>query len=78
MASADLMTRNLDRRVEVGFPISDERHKAFVLSYLEQQWDDHTKSRWIDLEGKNEYRQGKGREAQETLFELLEAHMKAL
>ena len=75
LASADLMTRNLDKRIEVAFPITDERHKLFLLDYLAAQWDDHTKARWITPEGNNDYREGDGEEAQEALFGLLGKHL---
>ncbi len=34
MSSADLMTRNMDKRVEVAWPIEDERLRSEVIGYL--------------------------------------------
>jgi polyphosphate kinase len=34
MGSADLMPRNLDRRVEVVFPVEDARHKDYVVRHV--------------------------------------------
>lgn len=34
LASADLMTRNLDRRIEIMFPIEDPEHKAYIIGHL--------------------------------------------
>lgn len=48
LASADWMERNLDRRVEVAFPILNERLKQEVLRFLELQWTDNMKARVLD------------------------------
>jgi len=48
LTSADLMTRNLDRRVEVGFPIYDEKIKKEIKDILEMQLQDNTKSREVN------------------------------
>ena len=45
--SADIMTRNLDRRVEVGIPIRDKRIHATLEDYFDIQWSDNTKARLI-------------------------------
>ncbi|HEY0978464.1 MAG TPA: polyphosphate kinase 1 [Flavobacteriales bacterium] len=56
LASADWMERNMDRRVEVAFPVLDERCKAEVLELLELQWQDNVKARVIDKRQSNAYR----------------------
>ncbi|MFC6633125.1 polyphosphate kinase 1 [Microbulbifer taiwanensis] len=53
MSSADLMTRNLDHRVEVTFPIADEAHKRTVKKIMELQWSDNQKARVLDSEQSN-------------------------
>ncbi|NLD17020.1 MAG: polyphosphate kinase 1, partial [Tissierellia bacterium] len=45
MGSADLMTRNTERRVEVATPIFDTDLKCKILNYMENQWTDNIKSR---------------------------------
>jgi polyphosphate kinase len=52
LASADWMTRNLDRRVELMFPIEDSKHKEKVLSALRAMFRDTVKARLLDTEGK--------------------------
>ncbi|PJG86547.1 polyphosphate kinase 1 [Conservatibacter flavescens] len=55
LSSADLMTRNLDRRIEVGVPIYDEDTKQCVIDILNIQLADNIKARIIDAQEKNEY-----------------------
>ncbi len=47
ITSADLMTRNLDRRVEVGIAIRDHATHATLVDYFDLQWSDNTKARVI-------------------------------
>lgn len=56
LASADWMERNLDRRVEVAFPVLDAKLKVEVLRFLELEWQDNVKARSIDREQSNPYR----------------------
>src|SRR5262249_37205683 len=54
LGSADLMNRNLDRRVEVVFPIEDERLKERITKeILEPMWRDNVKMRWLQPDGAN-------------------------
>lgn len=55
IASADCMTRNLSRRVEVAVPIYDGGIRAQLLRVLEIQLADNTKARVIDGGGGNAY-----------------------
>ena len=48
VSSADWMTRNLDRRVEVAFPILDEELRAEVRHLLDLQRHDNVKARDFD------------------------------
>jgi polyphosphate kinase len=56
LSSADWMGRNLDRRVEVAFPILDRALRGEMIDLLELQWADNTKARVIDLAQTNPYR----------------------
>lgn len=51
LASADWMTRNLDRRVEVTFPVEDENVKKQVLDALELTLADTVKARIMQSDG---------------------------
>jgi polyphosphate kinase len=55
LASADWMGRNLDRRVEVAFPLLDPALRDEMLHLLELQWTDRTKARLIDAGQTNPY-----------------------
>jgi polyphosphate kinase len=48
LASADWMTRNLDRRIELCFPIDDQRIKKEVMNILHIQLQDNTSARNLD------------------------------
>jgi polyphosphate kinase len=48
ISSADLMTRNLDRRVEVTVPIYDLKMKKELLGFIDLQWKDNTSARILD------------------------------
>lgn len=46
LSSADMMTRNMIKRVEIAFPILDEKQKAHILSILKLYLYDNTKA-WV-------------------------------
>ena len=51
LASADWMTRNLDRRVELMFPVEDPAHKATILQTLQAMFRDNVKARALGSDG---------------------------
>jgi polyphosphate kinase len=55
LASADCMKRNLSRRIEVAFPVYDEKIKTQLLKMINIQWSDNTKARIINEKQNNEY-----------------------
>lgn len=52
MASADWMQRNLDRRIEILFPVEEKEAKEKVMNVLETTWNDTIKSRVLNPDGK--------------------------
>ncbi len=75
ITSADLMTRNLDYRIEVGCPVLDEDIKAELRQMLELQWSDNVKARIVEEKQQNKYRlpatgQGLVR-SQQAIYEYL-------
>jgi polyphosphate kinase len=55
LTSADLLTRNLDHRVEVGFPVYDEAIKKEIKDIIDIQLQDNTKAREINSQNTNKY-----------------------
>ena len=77
LSSADWMQRNMDRRVEVAFPVLDPALQAEVLRFLEVQWADMVKARIIDERQTNRRRRpaqgAKALRAQEAWYKALKA-----
>ena len=55
ISSADLMTRNLDYRVEVLCPVFDREAQRMIQNILDQQWHDNVKARVLDQNQINQY-----------------------
>jgi polyphosphate kinase len=55
LTSADFMTRNIDNRVEVGFPVLDDDLRREVKDIINIQLDDNTKARDITGNAVNRY-----------------------
>jgi polyphosphate kinase len=55
LTSADFMTRNIDNRVEAGFPIYDADLKKQIRDMINLQLKDNTKSREINKTNTNKY-----------------------
>ncbi|MFZ0598094.1 MAG: polyphosphate kinase 1, partial [Flavobacterium sp.] len=54
LSSADMLSRNLNRRIEVAFPLYDQKHMAEINTIIQLQLEDNTKKRIINSEGNNE------------------------
>ncbi len=51
LSSADWMRRNLDKRVEILFPVDHPDHKAKVLYAVGAMFRDNVKARWLGSDG---------------------------
>ncbi|MAT93163.1 MAG: polyphosphate kinase 1 [Halioglobus sp.] len=75
IGSADLMTRNLDYRVEVLCPLFDRDAQQMLQDVIDQQWHDNVKARVLDSEQRNDYVGSKPKAArirsQETIHRYL-------
>ncbi len=74
LTSADLMTRNLDHRVEVGFPILDMQIKREIRDIIDIQLKDNTKAREINQLNNNRYLKSRGKahyRSQEDIYKYL-------
>jgi len=74
ISSADLMTRNFDKRVEAACPIYDPDIQKELREFLDIQWNDNVKSRILDKGLNNFYTQRstiKKIRAQDKIYEFL-------
>ncbi|MEP5105844.1 MAG: polyphosphate kinase 1, partial [Ekhidna sp.] len=76
LGSADWMNRNLHRRIEVCFPITNDQMKQEILSILKFQWQDDVKGVWLSPQMRNERPKSEyGIRAQSATYEYLEINM---
>ena len=60
LSSADLMTRNTEKRVEIAFPIYDHNIKKRIMDMIDIMLSDNVKARRMNNEGNYEKIQNKG------------------
>jgi len=72
MSSADLMERNLDRRIEAAFPIYDERLQQQVVDMMGLQVADTHKARVLDDVQSNEYVGDGAQRVQDDTYQYLQ------
>ncbi len=77
LSSADWMGRNLDRRIEVAFPIQDPDLRKEVMDMLELQWRDNVKARLLNSVQDNPYRKAARAEARVQAQQAIHAMLAA-
>jgi len=70
LTSADFMTRNIDNRVEVGFPIYDEKLQEEIRDIIDIQLADNTKAREINSQNTNKYHKTNSPESHRAQIEI--------
>ena len=76
MGSADWMTRNLDRRIEVLTPIYNSQVAQELLYILQLQLDDNVKARLLDRDDQNSYVQTESQDplrSQYAIYDYLQS-----
>jgi len=68
--SADWMTRNLDRRIEVGIPIYDKKIRNTLKEVFDIQWADNVKARDLSNIDENIYRKTDSKKPCRSQMEL--------
>ena len=78
MGSADWMPRNLDRRVEIVFPVEDENIKKEILHVLDLEFRDNVKAHILQPDGTYEKQDKRGKMLVNSQMEFCkEAQQKA-
>ncbi len=70
LTSADWMSRNLDRRIEVGCPIYDKKLQQTIMDKLTFQLNDNAKARLINIKKNNCYKEIDQKEKKRSQIEL--------
>jgi len=74
ISSSDLMSRNLDRRVEVAVPIYNKEIRDELIHFFNLQWQDNSAARILDNDLKNTIKNYNGKpkiRSQITFYEYL-------
>ena len=75
LASADWMPRNLDRRIELMFPVESKELQQKVMNALDSMFLDNVKSRWLQPDGS--YRRRKPAKGEEPFRVQLHLYREA-
>ena len=78
ISSADLMTRNIDHRIEVTCPIYDTTIKRQLKNIIDIELKDNVKARIIDEKQKNKYRETRSRLNHRSQFEIYKYYKQEL
>ena len=78
ISSADWMTRNLDRRIEVACPVYDKDIQKELKDLIDIQLKDNVKARIIDSEQENEYIRSEEGEKLRSQVELYKYYQQKL
>ncbi len=78
LSSADWMLRNLDRRIELLFPVEDEAVQAVLGEVLRFQLEDHEKGRVLQSDGRYFVRRNSGEHTPERSQERTYRYFRSL
>lgn len=70
MGSADWMPRNLDRRVEIVFPVEDEKIKKKIMHVLDLEFKDNVKAHILQPDGTYEKQDRRGKQSVNSQIEF--------